>query len=175
MINFYKEYKPLKAMYIPAGWFVMKNNMYDISPELLKKLSSGDAFLLKDTFFKNDIFIARLESPLYTKNKVTSILSIYARLKNESDDVYCIYDIELSIFFKGNEYTLTKENVSEDLNSAADFASEYMIIFSQYIAPDFNLTGNAKFKDIEHYIDNIFNERKIFFESNRKEIFQTDK
>ncbi|MCU6238925.1 hypothetical protein KWH75_17820 [Morganella morganii] len=163
MINLYKEYKPLKEMYIPAGWFVMKNNMYDVTPEILKTLSPDDAFLLKDTFFKNDIFIARLELPLSTKDKVTSIISIYSRYNEKNKNNHFIYDVELSIVSKKHEINITKENVSNNLTSAAHFASEYMVIFSQYIASDFNLIGDNNLKDIENYMDNIYNERKIIF------------
>ncbi|HDF2326518.1 TPA: hypothetical protein PC537_000030 [Morganella morganii] len=163
MINLYKEYKPLKEMYIPAGWFVMKNNMYDIAPEVLKKLSPDDAFLLKDTFFKNDIFIARLELPLSTKDKVTSIISIYSRYNEKNKNNHFIYDVELSIVSKKQEINITKENVANNLTSVAHFASEYMVIYSQYIASDFNLIGDNNLKDVENYMDNIYNERKVIF------------
>lgn len=161
MINLYKEYKPLKEMYIPAGWFVMKNNMYDVAPEVLKKLSPDDAFLLKDTFFKNDIFIARLELPLSTKDKVTSIISIYSRYNEKNN--HFIYDVELSIVSKKQEINITKENVANNLTSVAHFTSEYMVIYSQYIASDFNLIGDNNLKDVENYMDNIYNERKVIF------------
>ncbi|PHM52859.1 hypothetical protein [Xenorhabdus sp. KK7.4] len=163
MINVFKKYKPLKYLHIPANWLVIKNNMYDISPEILKCINSDEEeFLIKDTFFQNDIFISRINYPLSTSSEMIGIVSIHARLLNHEDyhDKYsCFYDVELSIFTGKRKNIYTKENSVTNRFDAAHMASEYMVIFSQYIAPDFEFGKLDKNSNFDELIDLVYKKR----------------
>lgn len=77
MDNLYKKYSPLLGLYVPSDWLVVKNNMYDVAPEILNLPHTEDElFLIKDTFFENDIFISRSNLPISTKKK-SNINSIH--------------------------------------------------------------------------------------------------
>lgn len=163
MDNLYKKYAPLLGLHVPSDWLVVKNNMYDVAPEILNLPHTEDElFLIKDTFFENDIFISKSNLPVSTKKRIISIVSIFARLQenlNDKNHFYCIYDIELSFVLGDDEFSFTNENGATNRFDAAKIASEYMIIFTQYIMP--KLISGEKFtqNQFESYIRTVYEER----------------
>ncbi|MBS9429651.1 hypothetical protein EAE93_16930 [Photorhabdus akhurstii] len=158
MINIFQKYNPLECFHIPAGWFTMKNNMYDVSPSVLADISNEEEhFLVEDAFFRNDIFISRANYPLSTTKEIIAVVSIHGRLFNSEDysgNYSCFYDIDLSIFLgkKDNEGIYTGEQVANNRFDAAKIASRYMFIFSNHIAPAFEIGKLNKNSDFEEFI-----------------------
>lgn len=163
MDNLYKKYPPLLGLHVPSDWLVVKNNMYDVAPEILNlPHTEDDLFLIKDTFFENDIFISKTSLPVSTKKKAISIVSIFARLQENLNDeicIYCIYDIALSFILGDNEFIFTNENGATNRFDAAKIASEYMVIFTQYIMPKLILGEKITQNQFESYIRMYYKER----------------
>ncbi|MBG3130682.1 hypothetical protein I4674_12905 [Proteus mirabilis] len=163
MDNLYKKYPPLLGLHVPSDWLVVKNNMYDVAPEILNlPHTEDDLFLIKDTFFENDIFISKTSLPVSTKKRAISIVSIFARLQenlNDENCIYCIYDIALSFILDDNEFIFTNENGATNRFDAAKIASEYMVIFTQYIMPKLILGEKITQNQFESYIRMYYKER----------------
>lgn len=163
MDNLYKKYPPLLGLHVPSDWLVVKNNMYDVAPEILNlPHTEDDLFLIKDTFFENDIFISKTSLPVSTKKRAISIVSIFARLQenlNDENCIYCIYDIALSFILGDNEFIFTNENGATNRFDAAKIASEYMVIFTQYIMPKLILGEKITQNKFESYIRMYYKER----------------
>lgn len=96
------------------------------------------------------------------KKRAISIGSIFARLQenfNDKNHIYCIYDIELSLILDDKEFSFTNENGATNRFDAAKIASEYMIIFTQYIMPNLILGKKLTQNLFESYIRKAYEER----------------
>lgn len=158
-VNFFKKYKPLSLFSFPSGWFSLKNHMYDIDPAVLHLVTDHELSRLEDIFFGEDVFIARCEMPLTNGKNIMAVLSIGCRLMN--DDLrelppHCFYDVEVTLYSikgKSKNSFFEKKTILSNRYDAAKKASEYMILFSNYIYPDLqdgilDLNG-----DLEAYFD----------------------
>ena len=133
MKNVFENFKPIYNFFVPYGWQIDKNNLFDINVgELFLEKNESIEFEIRDKFFCQDIFLAK--KIIDIKNiSLMAMVSIGCRLEIFSDRAVDRYDIDLTIMKgknKNKKYFFQYEILSNNRKEAAKIASELMYAFS---------------------------------------------
>ena len=131
MENVFENFNPIYNFFIPYGWKIDKNNLFEIDvDEFFLEKDEVVKFEIKDKFFCQDVFLAK--SKIDIKNiSLMAMISIGCRLEVFHDKAIDSYDVDLTIVKgKNKKYFFQYETIVKDRTEAAKRASEIMYKFS---------------------------------------------
>lgn len=134
--NVFENFKPIYNFFVPYGWQVDKNNLFDINvEEFFLKKNESIGFEIRDKFFCQDVFWAK--KIIEIKNiSLIAMVSIGCRLEIFSDSAIDSYDIDLTIMkgkSKNKKYFFQYETISGNRKESAKIASDLMYAFSHIL------------------------------------------
>ena len=134
-------FKPLRALYVPSGWQVSKNHLFDINKEgFISIKDENQQFLVREFFVNDTIFYAKHEHPLSTSQLIVGTLYMGCKIL-DFEKFILEYDITLHITLankkKKKEITCI-EKTAKTAQEAAEKLSNMMELFSHEKIVDFN-------------------------------------
>jgi len=146
MIDYRTLFEPIKEWYVPSGWHIRKNHLFEIQEKKFLKIEDeNEQWLAKDFFVNECIFLSGQEYPLSTTEILSCVVDIGCKLVNE-ENFELKYDINLSVSLKKKKKTfeiLSLQEITDTPKSAASIASNFMKSFSHEDLVDFS-TGKLK-------------------------------
>ena len=122
-------FEPLENLYVPSGWCISKNHVFDINKQGFLSLEDDDKFWAEDFFISSCIFYAKQETTCFT-----AVVDIGCKLKNEDIDAFVLnYDVNFWLYKNSKRGELLIHSLLEytDKGSKAlKIASEMMKNFS---------------------------------------------
>jgi hypothetical protein len=146
IIDYRTLFEPIREFYVPSGWHIRKNHLFNINEKgFLKIENKNDQWLAKDFFINECIFLSGQEYPLSTTEVISGVVDIECKLINEKK-FELKYNINLSVSLKKKNKAieiLSLEETTDNPNRAASIASNFMKSFSHEELVDFK-TGRPK-------------------------------
>lgn len=125
-MNPLRMFQPVRGLYVPSGWLVVKNHLFYIDLVSITELKDEqDRFNVTETFVDDCIFLARFER----QTTSSRILSATVDVGSHLTDGTVFYDVNLWVHQISRKkqrliYECTKR--AEDPDAAALLASEFM-------------------------------------------------
>ena len=139
-------FKTLENLYVPSGWCIDKNHVFDINKQgFLSLKNENERFWAEDFFISSSIFYAKQETTSFT-----AVVDIGCKLDNGDMDAFSLkYDVNFWLYAnrkRKNMLILSLEEYCTKGEKALKIASEMMKNFSH---------GNL---EVEGYdLDDIYN------------------
>ena len=123
-------FEPLSDLYVPSGWCIEKNHVFNINKEgFLSIKDKNKLFLAEDYFISSSIFYAKQDTTYFT-----AVVDIGCKLENDDINTFILnYDINFWLYRNKKRKNLLIHSLTDYTNEgtkALKIASEMMKNFS---------------------------------------------
>lgn len=135
----HEKYKLCRGFFIPEGWRVLKNNIFNVNPNVLDDIErdSDEYFELEDQVFYGDVYIANAEcffTPEMIKIHTSVSISCCLDFNEELNAHSAIFSVEISMIEQKNSEEFFNEirgfnNVNEAISFVSDLMESYVFCF----------------------------------------------
>lgn len=121
-------FEPLENLYVPSGWCIEKNHVFDINKQGFLSLDNKDKiFLAEDYFISSSIFYAKKSTTYFT-----AVVDIGCKFENENEFILN-YDVNFWLYRNGkrkNKLIYSLIEYTDKGSKALEIVSKMMKNFS---------------------------------------------
>jgi len=136
-------FNPVYKLYVPSGWTIHKNHLFEINKEVFSSIEDeNNRFLIEEYFIDDGVFWAQCDLPLNTVETISATIDVGCNLIDREQFILK-YDINLYISKKNKDILLEMSEFSNDVNNVEEVVSRFMMGFSHEQFIDFK-SGEIK-------------------------------
>ena len=107
-------FEPLENLYVPSGWCIAKNHVFDINKQGFLSLDNKDEiFLAEDYFISSSIFYAQKSTTYFT-----AVVDIGCKFENENEFILN-YDVNFWLYRNRKRRNKLIHSLSDSSNKAS--------------------------------------------------------
>lgn len=127
-MDYRKMFKPISRLYVPSGWCIEKNHVFNLNADgFLKIKDEKTLFLAREYFISECVFYAKSELHISTTESFLGVIDIGCKLIDEGDFLLR-YDVSFWLYHKKKKDNIIFDSKYEakNPNDALDLVSILM-------------------------------------------------